>query len=228
MANILKKFLFAFSITILFSACSSNANENKSFFQKNKITEINQKLAKIEIESLIGSKITEAARSQIGVVTEYDTSYYNEAYPPENKGACADVIWRAFMDLGWDFKKIIDEDMKKYSDKYPDNPIPDQNINFRRVRNIKIFLEKNAQSLDTKVLPNDFENLKNWQAGDIVTFAQIPGGLWHIAVISDLRRDDGVPLIIHNYGRGVKENDYLLDWPTEITGHYRIDENIFN
>ncbi|MFA6528565.1 MAG: DUF1287 domain-containing protein [Candidatus Gracilibacteria bacterium] len=165
--------------------------------------------------------IMEGARAQIGVVTEYDTGYYQDAYPPENSGVCADVIWRALEEAGYDLKEMLDADMALYPEDYTQDPAPDTNINFRRVRNIKVFLEKYAESLTIEVIPWDEENLAEWQGGDIVSFDQIEGGLWHIAIVSDERRDDGVPLIIHNYGYGVKENDYLLNWPTEITGHYR-------
>ena len=56
--------------------------------------------------------IVQSARAQIGVVTEYDTSYYSEAYPPANKGACADIMWRALENVGYDFKTMLDKDMK--------------------------------------------------------------------------------------------------------------------
>ncbi len=167
--------------------------------------------------------ILESARAQIGVVTEYDTSYYADAYPPENSGVCADVLWRALKGAGYDFKEMIDEDMALYPDDYLSDPVPDPNINFRRVRNIKVFLDKYAVSLTTEVIPWDEENLSEWQGGDIVTYDQIEGGLWHVAIISDERNADGTPLIIHNYGYGIKEDNYLLNWPTEITGHYRWD-----
>ena len=169
--------------------------------------------------------IVESARSQIGVVTEYDTTYYPDAYPPPQKGACADVIWRALQTTGYDFKKDIDQDMKKHPEDYPSNPKPDTKINFRRVQNIRVYLSKFAESLTTQVIPGNKENLTIWQGGDIVTFDQIPGGLWHVAVVSSKRRPDGVPLLIHNYGRGVQEDDYLLTWPTQISGHFRINDS---
>lgn len=165
--------------------------------------------------------IVENARAQIGVVVKYDTSYYSGAFPPADRGACADVIWRAFREVGYDFKAMIDEDIAKNLGDYPRDPKGDLNINFRRVRNIKVFLERNAESLTTEVLPGNYENMYQWQGGDIVTFDQIPGGLWHVAIVSDERRKDGVPLLIHNYGHGVREDDYLLNWPTKINGHYR-------
>ena len=166
--------------------------------------------------------IVSSAKAQIGIVTKYDTSYYSTAYPPADTGVCADVIWRAFKGAGYDFKKMIDEDIRKNSKLYPQNFLTDENINFRRVQNIKTYFERHAKILTTEIKPNDKNNLAEWQGGDIVTFAQIKGGLWHIAIISNKRRTDGVPLIIHNYGHGVKEDNYLIKWPTKITGHYRL------
>lgn len=171
------------------------------------------------------SDLVASARAQIGVVTKYDTSYYSEAFPPADRGACADVLWRAFNEVGYDFKKMIDQDIARRPNAYPENPIQDSNINFRRVQNIRIFLSAHAQKLTTEVIPGNVENLEQWQGGDIVTFEQIPGGLWHVAIISDTRKDDGVPLLIHNYGSGVKESDYLINWPTKISGHYRLMNN---
>ncbi len=163
--------------------------------------------------------IIRSARAQIGVVTSYDTSYYVGGYPPEHTGACSDVPWRALQGAGYDFKKLLDDDMEAYPQKYPTSFDP--NINFRRTQNIGVFLERHAQSLTTDVLPNNQENLAQWQGGDIVTFAQIPGRLWHVAMVSDRRRSDGVPYLIHNHGRGTVEDNYLTSWPTRITGHFR-------
>lgn len=162
-----------------------------------------------------------AARNQIGVVTNYDTNYYLGGYPPENSGACTDVIGQALLKNGYDLKAKIDKDMTKYPERYPTTNDP--NINFRRVANIKIFLDNYAMKLSTKT---DTKNLIEWQGGDIVTYDQIPGSLWHIAIVSDKKNNEGVPLLIHNYGIGVIENDYLTKWPAPITGHYRLQEFI--
>jgi len=167
------------------------------------------------------SDILQSAISQIGIVTEYDTSYYANGFPPENSGACADVVWRALQNSGYNFKDLLDKDIAKNQNLYPQTPPQDPNINFRRVQNIRIFLDNNAESLTTKVIPGDKENLSQWQAGDIVTYEQMPGGLWHTAIVSDKRNSEGIPLIIHNYGQGVKENDYLTTWPSPISGHFR-------
>jgi hypothetical protein len=168
-----------------------------------------------------------AARIQIGTVTEYDTGYYKGGYPPEGRGACSDLVERALYSNGYDLKKNIDTDMKKNPRLYPGTPDP--NINFRRVVNVKIFLDRFAEKLPVCVTDECFKK-GVWQPGDIVTYDQIPGSLWHIAVVSDssrpLRENSSirVPLLIHNYGKGAVEDDLLLHWPAPISGHYRFKE----
>lgn len=41
----------------------------------------------------------------------------------------------------------------------------------------------------------------------------------HIGLVSDRRVESGVPLVIHNIGNGVEEEDILFAYP--VTGHYR-------
>lgn len=162
-------------------------------------------------QSFSGQKLVSSARLQKGVVTSYDTGYYSGGFPPENTGACTDVVERAMRELGYDWKSKIDQHMLKkpnlYTSKY------DANINYRRVRNVKIFLDHTATSL-----PLDDDYLP----GDIVTYDQIPGSLWHIAIVSDKKTWNGTPLLIHNYGKGVVEDNLLHKWPAPKTGHYRL------
>lgn len=163
-----------------------------------------------------------AARAQIGVVTKYDTAYVSGGYPPDDSGVCADVLWRAFQSLDRDLKTEVSKDIANSPRTYPNVNKPDGNIDFRRVETLRNFFKKHARSLTLEVIPGDAENLTQWQGGDIVTYAQMQGGLWHIAIISDKRRPDGVPFLIHNYGRGVVEDDKLTSWPSKITGHFRL------
>lgn len=169
--------------------------------------------------------LVESAKKQIGVVTKYDTGYYKGGYPPQGSGACTDAVEFALRNSGYDIKAKIDKDMLDHPDWYPHKSDP--NINFRRVRNVKVFLEHYATPLSTCVDASCFSN-GTWQAGDIVTFDQIPGSLWHIAIVSNkmIKGENGVevPLLVHNYGRGVIEDDMLLNWPAPISGHYRLKE----
>ncbi len=217
----LKYFYFVLSVFVLAACATATLEEAVPYQDPIVITQIQSPQDQDADGINDFADIVQSARAQIGVVTEYDTSYYAEAYPPGNKGACADIMWRTLDDVGYDFKTMIDKDMANFPNDYRKDPIPDSNINFRRVENIRVFLNKYTEKLILEVIPSDEENLAQWQGGDIVTYAQIPGGLWHIGIVSDQRRPDGVPLLIHNYGRGVREDDYLLSWPTEITGHYR-------
>lgn len=180
----------------------------------------------IQVPNLQSEKaklFVESARTQIGVVTKYDSSYFQKDEIPDSSGTCADVIWRALLKTNYDLYSELEKDIATNPSYYPSSPALDSNVNFRRVKMIKVFLEKHAQSLTTEVKPKDIENLKLWQGGDIVTFDKLKSsGLEHIAIISDKRHPDGVPLILHNYGEGTQENDYLLSWPAKITGHYRM------
>ncbi len=167
-----------------------------------------------------GKEVVVAARAQIGVVTSYSGGYHSGGYPPEDTGVCSDTVVRALESAGYPLKDLLDADVIRNPEGYPN--LGDSNINFRRVVNLQEYFGRYAESLGVEVLPGDTDNLQTWQAGDIVTYDQIPGGLWHTAIVSNKRRRDGVPYIIHNYGRGTREVDTLLDWPTEITGHYRL------
>ncbi|HWQ76930.1 MAG TPA: DUF1287 domain-containing protein [Syntrophomonas sp.] len=53
---------------------------------------------------------------------------------------------------------------------------------------------------------------------DIVVFG---APLEHIAIVSDRRGRDGVPLLIHNAGPRAAEGHYLLNWSSPITYHFR-------
>lgn len=143
----------------------------------------------------------------------YDGSYQPGGYPPDNIGVCTDVIWRAFKQAGYSLKDMVDQDMATHPDLYPQEPVPDPNINFRRVPNLKVFFERHAMPLTT-----DTAQIAEWQPGDIVTF-----GTRHIGIISDRRNADGIPFIIHNAGQPRREEDALTRFGTPISGHYRFD-----
>lgn len=166
--------------------------------------------------------ILEGARKDVENKTAYKDGYYEGGYPPENEGVCTDVIWRAFKNAGYMLKDMIDEDIRNNLDLYPRvEGKPDPNIDFRRIKNLRVFFDRYATSLTTEIIPGDAENLKEWQAGDIVIFDD-PAE--HIGIISDKRNKDGVPLMIHNSWPCTQENDMLLDWRdnlSTIVGHYR-------
>lgn len=163
--------------------------------------------------------IVRGAREEVMRETVYDASYY-QGYPPEGRGACTDVIWRAWAAAGYNLKEMVDDDIRQSPAAYGETgDHPDPNIDFRRVSNLQVYLARHAQELTTSINPNDVDNLTDWQPGDIVIFG---GRLEHIGVISDRRGRDGVPLMIHNSGPTAREDQYYLtNWPTPITHHFR-------
>jgi len=154
----------------------------------------------------------------------YRSEYYMGGYPPEHEGVCTDVIWRSFKNAGYNLKDMIDKDIKEHTADYQRvEGRPDTNIDFRRVPNQLVFFRKYAAEITNELKPNDADNLKHWQGGDIVVFSKPD----HIAIISDIRRKDGVPFIIHNSGPYAKEDDNLEMWMADdgIVGHFRFPKS---
>lgn len=166
--------------------------------------------------------ILEWARREVKNKTNYKSWYYAGWYPPDNEWVCTDVVWRALKNAWIDLKTKVDNDIKFHTSLYPRVEWkPDPNIDFRRVPNLDIFLKRNAKSLTTEVIPWNTQNLKEWQAWDIVIFWKPKD---HIAIISDKRNREGVPYIIHNSAPTPREDNRLLYWHENISpiiGHYR-------
>jgi uncharacterized protein len=170
-------------------------------------------LAEASAERLVG-----AARAQVGVTTGYDGSYRRLAYPggdvPLHTGVCTDVLVRAYRELGIDLQQRVHEDMRSAFAKYPQNwglRGPDRNIDHRRVPNLQAYFRRHGSELPVTASAGDY------RPGDIVSW-RLDSGLPHIGIVSDRSRD-GRPLILHNIGGGVREEDMLFDYA--VTGRYR-------
>lgn len=145
---------------------------------------------------------------------KYKSAYYDGGYPPSDEGVCTDVIWRALKEAGYNLKDLVDNDIKNNLSLYTNIIKPDPNIDFRRVKNLKVFFERNTINLTL-----DINKLEEWMPGDIVIFSDK-----HIAIISDKRNKKGIPYIIHNANNyHKKEEDALLKTHNmyKISGHYR-------
>lgn len=163
--------------------------------------------------------MVEGARREKTNGTRYDAAYYQGGYPPEGRGACTDVVWRAMAAAGYDLKEMMDADISENPSAYGSTAEnPDPNIDFRRVRNQVVFFRRHGLELTTEVKPGDVDNLIQWQPGDIVVFDHPHE---HIGIISDQRRREGIPLVIHNAGPVASEEDILLRWPSRISHHFR-------
>ncbi|MGB6223203.1 DUF1287 domain-containing protein [Haloferula sp.] len=167
-----------------------------------------------------GTRVVEAARKQIGVTTIYDPAYVSLKYPggdlPEERGVCTDVVIRALRDaLGKDLQKLIHEDMRSNFANYPKIwglSRTDRSIDHRRVPNMKTYFKRQGFSKPVTKKASDY------LPGDLVT-CTVPPNLPHIMIVSDKKAPDGTPLVIHNIGRGTREENLLFTYP--MTGHYR-------
>lgn len=165
--------------------------------------------------------LVDAARGQIGVTMTYDPAYRRLAYPngdvPLERGVCTDVVVRAYRQLGVDLQVLVHQDLKKAWGAYPQQArwqlkAPDRNIDHRRVPNLATFFARRGAALPPS------RDTNTYLPGDVVTW-NLPQGLTHIGIVSDKVSRAGTPLIIHNIGRGAREEDMLFDYP--ITGVYR-------
>ncbi len=163
-------------------------------------------------------RLVNAARAQVGVTTGYDGSYQRLEYPggdvPSHTGVCTDVLVRAYRELGIDLQQRVHEDMRSGFAEYPQIwglRGPDRNIDHRRVPNLQAYFRRQGSELPASASAADF------QPGDIVSW-RLDSGLPHIGIVSDRSRD-GRPMIIHNIGGGVREEDMLFDYV--VTGRYR-------
>lgn len=164
--------------------------------------------------------VAEAARGQVGKTVRYVPDYMVLQYPggdvPKEGGVCTDVVIRALREsCALDLQKLVHEDMQRSFSKYPRNwglGRPDKNIDHRRVPNLQTFFKRSGWELPVT------NHAADYAPNDLVTCI-VPPNLPHIMVVSDRKTGDGRPLVIHNIGRGVQEEDRLFDF--KITGHYR-------
>lgn len=163
-----------------------------------------------EEQKAFAMELVAAARAQRAVPVIYDPAYRKLEYPmgdvPWYIGVCTDVIVRAYRQLGIDLQQLVHESRLGSGDR---------NIDHRRVVVLKKFLARYGTRLPVSNKPEDYE------PGDLVSY-HLPHGTFsktHIAIVSDAKSMAGVPLVIHNRGYGVREEDWLFG--SEITGHFR-------
>jgi uncharacterized protein YijF (DUF1287 family) len=184
-------------------------------------------LAVLAVPAFAGSepsRLTAAARDQVGVTLAYDPAYARLAFPggdvPRDRGVDTDVVVRALRD-GWgiDLQLAVNRDMKADFAAYPalwGLTKTDRNIDHRRVPNLQTLFARIGAEVPLAEGPVPY------LPGDIITWT-LPGNLDHIGIVSDQRAEDGTPLILHNIGAGAKEEDILFAYP--MTGHYRIGKD---
>ena len=150
-------------------------------------------------------------REYIKTKPKYKSKYYETGYPNDEYGVCTDVVGLALKKAGYDLMELVNEDIKNNRQNYDIETI-DKNIDFRRVKNLKIFFKNNSINLTT-----DINKIEEWQGGDINNNKN------HIGIVSDKRNKKGIPFIIHNqspYQSNYEED--ILETRNDIVGHYRM------
>lgn len=144
---------------------------------------------------------------------KYKSKYYRTGYPNDGYGVCTDVVAFALKNAGYDLMTLVQQDIEANPADY-DIEEADQNIDFRRVKNLRVYFSHSAISLTT-----DISEIEEWQGGDIVIFKN------HIGIVSDRRNENGVPYVIHHNDpwQRTYEEDILED-REDIVGHYRVAE----
>lgn len=166
--------------------------------------------------------LADAAKDRLSISVRYDPAYVRLDYPggdvPENTGVCSDVIIRSLRAAyAIDLQKNVHEDMKANFSTYPKIwglKRPDKNIDHRRVPNLETYFSRAGHDQPITKAASDY------RAGDNVSW-RLGGRLPHIGIVSERKSSDGTPLIIHNIGAGVAEDDILF--ASKITSHFRIN-----
>lgn len=141
----------------------------------------------------------------------YGSAYYEGGTPTDGRGVCTDLLAAGLKGAGWDLQTLMDADIRSCPEAY-DIDQPDPNIDYRRVSNVAAYLKRHGTSLTLDPYEAD-----GWRAGDIAVFAN------HVAVVSDVRNQDGVPYLIHHEGplQRAFEEDVLAS-RADLVGHYRL------
>jgi uncharacterized protein len=157
-----------------------------------------------------GLRLANAALSQRWIPAIYNPAYFKIPYPngdvPWYFGVCTDVVVRAYRELGIDLQQRVHKSRVGSGDT---------NIDHRRVKVLKRFFQAHGESLSTAKDPSLYK------PGHLVTY-YVPDGQFsktHIAIVTQHKSANGVPLVVHNRGYGVQLEDWLF--AAKITGHYK-------
>ena len=184
-------------------------------------TNLEETVGQLEKEGNFGSALAIAALRRTQANVTYDKAYYKIDYPngdiPADKGACADVIIRAYRALDIDLQELVHNDMRSdyraYPQNWADQRAPDSNIDHRRVENLQRFFER--QNAEKKVTRNS----DDYEFGDLVCWRLTNGGRHIGIVVPGPASKKTEKWVVHNVGTGPIWEDALLSY--DVIGHYR-------
>ena len=157
------------------------------------------------------SDILDNVRKYINTKPKYKSKYYAGGYSNDEYGVCSDVVVNGLLGSGYDIMGLVNNHIENNRVLYCIDKI-DKNIDFRRVRNLRIYFENTAINLTT-----DVTKIEEWQGGDIVVFEK------HIGFVSDKRNRNGVSFLIHHANPyQIHYEEDVLENRSDIVGHYRI------
>ena len=200
-------FLVSAYISIFYIKDFKNYYSNEDFDIEKYISTIDKDGDGIDDQTDILNNV----REYISKNPKYKSQYYNTGYPNDEYGVCTDVIAFGCLGAGYNLMELVNEDIMANPQNYNIENI-DKNIDFRRVKNLKVYLDNNTISLTT-----DIYDIDKWQGGDIIVFEK------HIGIVSDKRNSRGIPYVIHHanpYQLSYEED--FLEYRNDIVGHYRI------
>ncbi|MEW6276998.1 MAG: DUF1287 domain-containing protein [Candidatus Eremiobacterota bacterium] len=152
-------------------------------------------------------RLLAGARTCLGDV--YDSGYYSGGPPPRGRGACTEVLYYAFLNVGLDLQDRVDRDIRSHPGLYPNRR--DRNIDYRWCPNLIVWFRRHASEL-----PKD----RDFRAGDVVFWSMLNDGVAdHCGLVSDRTGPRGKPLVVHNVGPYCAEDASLGRWT--VVGHFR-------
>lgn len=181
-------------------------------------------LARIDAGKILAGARAEAQRHTL-YLEQYRVLNYPGGDVPAGTGVCTDLVIRAFRNAGVDIQKELHEDRVAHPGAYPtqiwDNKKADKNIDHRRCQNMAAWFGRFATKLP---IDTDMDSLqKNWRAGDVVFYVREGQTYpWHVAIVSDKKASDGMPLIVDGYPPCTSES-HRLDEFKPIHSHWRME-----
>ena len=94
------------------------------------------------------SDILNSALYYIQTKPKYESRYYIGGTPNDGYGVCTDVVAAALFGAGYDLQRLVSEDINEHPDNY-DIQSPDENIDYRRVRNLQVYFKNNTNIVVT-------------------------------------------------------------------------------
>jgi len=160
------------------------------------------------------AEVLKDLQRQIAAKIKYEPGYYSGGDPPPQVGVCTDVVIQSYRAAGINLRQLVDIDIRHNRSVYNVRH-PDKNIDYRRVRDLKVFFARQAISLPTNGPKAD------WQAADVVVWSSVSSGVPnHIGIITDHLDAKGFPTVVHHTTNTmVSEMDWLHKFP--IVAHFR-------